>query len=270
MITDEKVSQRLLLWITRPLVKYCLRHSHGIRDVIAALKINFVEIAEQEINRSGVRSNASRISVLTGVHRTDVAQILKQRELPQTEKGSIIIRVMGQWRHDKRFSLRQGKPRILTHEGPDSEFHALVTAVTKNIHPAAVLRELERSGFVRKTRRGVKLLLQLTSLRRNPEEGYKLLSKDLDTLTLAAEENLLSNPPISNLHIRTEYDNVVLKEVPNIKIWLRDEGKAFHKRAREFISQYDKDINHNLESEEGGGYVALGAFSWVDLERRGK
>lgn len=268
MIIDESIRFKLLRLLTRPLVQYCLRHSNGLREVLGAIKLNFVEIAEEEIRKNGQRPNASRISVKTGVHRTDVAKILKERELPIPEQSSICLRVVGQWRHDKNYSFPNGKPRILSCEGPGSEFHNLVAAVTKNIHPAAVLLELERSGFARKTRRGVKLLLQMTSLQKNPEEGFKLLSKDLDLLTRAAEENLFGQIDSSNLHIHTEYDNVVLSEIPAIKAWLRDEGKAFHKRAREYISQLDKDINPEHANKEGGGYIALGAFSWTNISEQ--
>lgn len=268
MMIDESLRLRFLRILSRPLVAYCLRHAHSLRDLIAAVKINFVELAEEEMRRAGTRINVSRISVRTGVHRTDVTQIIRERVLPTGDTGSVVLRVIGQWRHDKRFSMRANKPRILSCEGPESEFHQLVNSVTMNVHPAAVLGELLRSGFARKTKRGLKLLLQMQALRSNPEEGFKLLSRDLDTLLRAGEQNLFSRPAVSNLHIRTEYDNVVLSEIENVRIWLRDEGKVFHKRAREYISQFDKDVNQSLANEAGGGYVVLGAFSWAESEHQ--
>lgn len=261
---EQSLRYKLLLILTRPIVRYCLRHSHALQDLLAVLKVNFVELAARDTALMSGRSNISRISVLTGVHRTDVAKILKEGVTPGLDRSSIIQRVIGQWRHDTQFSSRPNKPRVLSCTGPNNQFQELVASVTTTIHPAAVLRELQRLEYVEVTPRGVRLRLQFESLAGDPEQGFQLLGKDINTLIMAAEQNVLERPESSNLHVRTEYDNVVVRHLPAIRAWVREEGKAFHKRVREYVSRFDKDLTDGLENEQGGGVVAVGAFAFLE------
>jgi hypothetical protein len=69
-----------------------------------------------------------------------------------------------------------------------------------------------------------------------------------------------------NLHIHTEYDNVPTKDLPKIRAWLLDQGKAFHRRAREYLSRFDRDVSRtSSESDSGSGRVIVTAFSWTEV-----
>ena len=93
------------------------------------------------------------------------------------------------------------------------------------------------------------------------QEGFELLAKDTEDLIGAVEENIFFPDDIPNLHARTEYDNIRQDALQEIKEWLYDEGSAFHKRARHFLSQYDLDIYPDRTYKEGRVKVTLGAFS---------
>jgi hypothetical protein len=61
---------------------------------------------------------------MTGVHRTDVAQIRSEASYQPREKHTASD-VINQWRYDERFCLRRGKPRPLSFDGKSSEFAEL-------------------------------------------------------------------------------------------------------------------------------------------------
>ena len=251
-------------FLLRPIVRFCLRRAHSIQDFMEAAKIVFIDIAADELTRADERVNVSRLSVLTGLYRKDVTRIYKEQQTGHSEPQSILGRVIGHWRHNKRFTNKSGQPKVLSLKGEKSEFRLLVQTISKNINPGTVLFELERMGSVERTPNGVKLVRQMPGFGRNPQKGFELLSKDIQTLVDAVQENLLSKVRPSNLHIRTEYDNIATEHLPEIRRWLIDEGKVFHRKAREYISKFDKDINPELgDGSQGGGKVVVNAFSFT-------
>ncbi|MCB0344212.1 MAG: hypothetical protein KDD66_03810 [Bdellovibrionales bacterium] len=254
----------VIQFLLRPIVRFCLRRAHSIQDFMEAAKIVFVDIAAEELKRAEERVNVSRLSVLTGLYRKDVTRIYKEQQTGHSEPQSLSGRVIGQWRHDKRFLNKSGQPRVLGTKGEKSEFRQLVQTVSKNINPGTVLFELERMGSIERTPNGVKLVRQMPGFGSNPSKGFELLSRDIQTLVDAVQENLLAKVRPSNLHIRTEYDNIAKEHLPTIRNWLIDEGKVFHRKTREYLSKFDKDINPELgDSTVGGGRVVVNAFSFT-------
>lgn len=251
--------------LMRPLVRFCVRNAHSVQDFYNLAKSVFLSVAQEEMLKSTRKVNVSRLAALTGLHRDEVSKLLSKEGQYEPAPRSILDRVIGQWRHDKRFRTKAGEPRVLSFGEENSEFDELVGSVSKGLYSGTVLFELKRSGAVEETARGLRLVQQMFSVAGDPKQGFSLLSEDIDSLMCAGEENLTRPDEIPNLHIRTDYDNIVVEAVPEIKRWLVDEGKSFHKRAREFLASFDKDINPQLADKAGGVRVALTAFSHAIL-----
>lgn len=258
-VASNQAFQKAIRLMLRPIVRYCLRNAKVLQDFIDVAKLVFMEVAEEEIRKTTDKVNVSRLSVMTGLHRKDVTRIFKEKKEPVRQSPHILTRIIGQWEQDSRFTTKSGSPRILNYEGEQSEFHQLVKIVSKNINPATVLFELERTSAVQKTPRGVKLLGQALILGEDDGKGFELLSRDVTTLMDCVEENLTRTGLSPHMHIRTEYDNVFQEDLPQIQHWLREEGKKFHKRARDYISQFDQDVNSNPE-KTAGARVVVTAF----------
>ncbi|MCB0331903.1 MAG: hypothetical protein KDD55_00320 [Bdellovibrionales bacterium] len=258
----EEVLRKLL----RPIIQFCIRRSYSMQDLTHIAKIVFVEAAEDEIIREGGKVNASRLSVLTGIRRVDVTNI--HRRNPQDRKKdpqTVSSRIVLQWRHDQSFTTKAGKPRVLTYKTDDSEFADLVRQVSTHIHPGAALYDLQRLGYVEETPRGVRLVKQLYTTRGDLQKAFEIASDDMTSLIDAVDETFYEDPEVNNLHIRTVYDNIIVESLPKIRKWMIREGKEFHKKARDFLSQFDKDINRELEGKDGGAEVSLTAFSYTPL-----
>ena len=252
--------------ILKPLVRMCLRNSISIQPLITLLKSAYVEVTVEELSRAGKKVNMSRFNVMTGVQRADIALLYKKKEPLKPIIGDIVKRVIGQWSNDRRFTTKDGKPRVISFAGRDSEFERLVQLVTTSVGPKAVLFDLERIGAVQQTTSGLKLVATTVKHGKDRVQAGKLLSKNIETLIQTTHENGLSeSEEVPHLHIRTEYDNVFVKDLPKIREWLKREGRKFHKRARDFISRYDQDISDN-PGGTAGGRVILGAFSLTSHE----
>lgn len=249
-----------------PVITYCLRNSIKLQDVVESAKIAFIRCAEAELKRGSLDASVSRLSVMTGVHRRDVTRLFKEN-LPK-ESTNIITRVIGQWQEDKRFCSSSGKPRVLEVEGDPSEFTELIRSVSTDLNPYTVLYELERLGMVeREEDGGVKLTSGMFMPKGDLKQGMLFLANDTVELMSAIEENLAGMQEMPNYHIKTEYDNVAQDSLPVIRAWFLKQGSAFHKKARDFLSKHDKDINPSLKDKEGGARVVLGGFSRVEVKR---
>lgn len=260
--------------ILRPVVRFCLRRGLSFQAFLDLSRALFVEEARKEIERGGDSANVSRISALTGLNRRQVTEQTVSPD-PKPSSATMLSRVTGTWENDRRFSSRDGKPRLLSCEGTGSEFHYLVAAVSKDLNAYTVLKELERAKRVEREDGGVKLLASSFIIRGDSEEGFRLLGDDVHELVCAVEENVLERPRVPNLHLRTEYTRVRAAEAKRVREWLLEEGSALHARARKFLSTLDLDL-HPVDVQRTGGRnkpvdsirVVLGTFGRLEQEEQ--
>lgn len=137
-----------------PLVRTLIGFGISWPMLAALLKSVYVEVAERGFALPGRPMTDSRITLLTGVHRKDVSQI--RNAPPAAEEvaaaaPSLGAQVLSRWLTDAAFLDADGRPRPLPRSsGPDGEpgFEALVTGISKDIRPRALLDELLHAGLV--------------------------------------------------------------------------------------------------------------------------
>lgn len=248
--------------ILRPVVRLFIRNTQSYQTFCTIAKAIFVEVAEKELRSFTTKVNTSRISALTGLNRNEVTRLVNVTPEQGAPPISLTQRIIGRWQTDPRFITSNGTPRVLSYEGTESEFHNLVRAVNQHLNPGTVLFSLESRGFLQRSPRGVRLQEQVDYGAGNVEEVSDLLAHDVATLFDTVHDNL-GIAPSTHLHLRTEFDNIQSDKLSEIRAWLLAEGRALHKRAREYLAQYDLDVNGVTNSEaQGGGKVVLGSFSF--------
>lgn len=257
----DKLKIDCLRQLLSPIIRFCLRSSITLQDLIESAKVVFVKLGTELMQEGEDNINTSRLAVMTGVHRKDVQKIRDEGGLGDNTK-SFTRRLLAQWEQDRQFCGQNGKPLVLTCGGEGSDFWRLVRKLSKELNPATVLFELERINAVRRTPRGLKLTMDFELLRGNPLEGLRQVSSDATDLLEAVRENVYEGSKTPNLHLRTEYDNVFVEDLPEIREWLVLEGSKFHKKVREYLARFDQDLNPNSK-KTGGGKVMVGAFSRV-------
>ena len=263
MSSVAEIREKCLRRMLRPIVRFCIRGASKLQDFQDIAKAVFVEVAAEEIERRGERVNISRLSVVSGVHRKDVTKIYREKEEPSRRVSALLWRVVGRWEQDKSFINKRGTPKALICDGEGSEFYELVASISQNVGPLAVLFELERLGMVKRVGTRIRLLKTVPRFNRDPEEGYELLADDMESLVEAVEENILEDKEVRNLHIRTECSKVAQRDIETVRRWLLEEGKAFHKRCRDFLALYDRDINP-AQDDDPVARVNVTAFSLTE------
>lgn len=263
------LTNKMLCLMLRPLVRLFIRHNHGFAEVMEALRSEFIHVAIENLDVSGHEVNTSRVSAVTGIGRREVLKVMKSPVLV-TNQATISSRVIGAWEQGKEYKDDKGEIKRLSICGTGSEFFNLVESVSKDINPYTLLFELERTGSIKRiSEDSIELVKNEFVTAKAPEDSIELVSSDLDDFVTAVDENIYGGEMAPNLHLKTEYTNVRLSSIPEIKKWIMKEGSDFHKRIRDFVAKFDLDLypdtdqQTGVEREEGGVRVALGTFSRI-------
>lgn len=246
--------------ILKPVARFCVKHSLGLKDIVEMTKVVLIEAAAEEMERSGEKINMSRLASITGVHRKDCVRIHREGNVA-TDTNRFASRVIGIWRDSKRYQTSSGRPKVITYKGEDSELAEIVRSLSTDLRSGAVLFDLERLGAVERTATGLKLQAGAYVPKGNPTEGFRLLAEDTSDLMQAISENIYcADDELPNYHAKSEYDNVSPDDVPKIRKWLFKQCSDFQTKVEKHISKYDLDINPK-RGKKGGARIAVGLFS---------
>lgn len=259
----EKALQHLL----RPIVRLCVRYAVKIVDVEMVLKTLFIQEAKEQLRLNGEIESVSKISVMTGIQRPAVNEILKSN-LKDSEPRStnLLMKIIGAWQTKPDFTTTQGKPRVLQFEGKQSEFAKLVLSVSQALNPYTVLYELERAKLIEKGSRGLKLLSKSFISNLDTEQSLQFLSSDIADLTAAVDENLQKGASPVNHHLTTEYDNIPQEKEDEVRLALLEEGEKFHARIRTLLSGYDRDMNSSKSYNKNSSAMRVALCSFARCE----
>jgi hypothetical protein len=145
-----------VLRLLDPLVKWLLEAGLGVGDLVSLVKIAYVRAAREQGRSAGGESrrpNVSRIAVITGLTRIEVANILAQGTGdPAYVRGrQRAERVLSGWWNDAAFQDPTGQPAALPLRGGKHSFVALVERYSGEAWlVATILEELLRVKAVRR------------------------------------------------------------------------------------------------------------------------
>lgn len=251
--------------LLRPLVRFCVRRGVRIQELEELVRRSLVEEARVTIEDAGGDASVSKISVTTGIHRVEVARLLSGERRPKG-KHDVLNRVVGLWSQRKSLCSRDGSPRPLTFEGTSSEFAELVASISKEVTHYPILFELERIGAIEYEGQKVRLKVLEYLPHGDVEHGLQVLSEDIEDLVTTVEGNLTSNADAPNLHLRTAYDNIDPKNLPEIRTHILKRGIEFQREMREYLSALDRDVTpeaaaDTVTEDTPRAKVVVGSFS---------
>jgi hypothetical protein len=142
---------RAVLRLLNPLVRLLLEAGIGVGEFHQLAKMAYARAARDAAKEA--RPNYSRIAVLTGIPRGEVAEILRRPEeqAPPVERGGQRAeRVLQGWWNDGDFCDAFGKPSKLPLRGSRRSFAALVKRYAGDPRVVTLLKELVRVRAVRR------------------------------------------------------------------------------------------------------------------------
>lgn len=189
---------RALRRLLRPLVRLLIREGMTFPALSALLKEVYVSVGERDYAPADGRQTDSRISLITGVHRKDVRRLRAGRgdETPgPTAALSLSAQIIALWAGSPDFSDGAGRPRPLARfaeEGPS--FESLVTRVSKDIRPRAVLDDWLERGLAHYDAQGQVVLTEAALVpRENLAELAFFLGRNLHDHIAACDHNLVDD-----------------------------------------------------------------------------
>ena len=113
----------------------------------------YVSVAEHEFTLVGKEQTDSRVSLLSGVHRKEVAR-LRGAGAPVSSVPTSVSRfgqIIARWLGEAEYRDESGQPRALPKSSAgerEASFESLVESVTRDVRPRAVLDEWLSQGLV--------------------------------------------------------------------------------------------------------------------------
>jgi hypothetical protein len=223
-----------------PLVRVLLRHGMAFADFAELAKRTYVQVAAKDFALPGKRQTDSRISVLTGLTRKDVARLQAEdlaSDAALAAERNRAARVLNAWVLQRK--AVDGTPAPLTME----QFAELVRESSGDMPARAVLDELLAVGAVVRGEDGA---LKLMTLDYRPgadgadPRNLLLLGEHARDLISAIDHNLTHSAEERFIQRRIYFDNIPVSEVARIRQALRTYGEALIAQSREVMAPADQ------------------------------
>ena len=251
--------------LLRPVVRQMIAYGIAYPAFNRILKQMFVEIAEHEFSLPFKRQTDSRLALVTGISRKEIAQLRRQKQsvtdMPDVE-DSVITHVIGRWMAGPPFAAPDGVPRRLQYESDDprgASFSRLVRELGADIPVRAVLDELLRLGSVALQPDGdVELQHEAHIPAAGTEGKLALLGSDPAELFSTIIHNV-EHAKTHWLQRKVVYDNIGSNALQALQNEARRAGEDFVRRANALLASYDRDRHPDAPSGRRSR-VVLGVY----------
>jgi hypothetical protein len=172
-----------------PFARLMVARGVAFSDLIERLKGHYVEAAQ---TLSDGKTTDSRLSVMTGLQRRDIARLREFRAKPR--KPNPLTRLVALWQTDPAYA-RAGAPRDLPRNGPAPSFEHLARMVRQDVHPRTFLDALEAAGTVRVKADSISLIETAYVPLGGSKDQLAYLAENVGDHLSAAIENVLGRTP---------------------------------------------------------------------------
>ena len=251
-----------ILRLLRPLVRVLLRNGVSYSGFADLAKWVFVDVAAREFGVSGRKQSDSRISVVTGLTRKEVARIKKIETPDDTaaeQQYNRAARVIGGWLRDSRFTDRNGSPVPLPFDGQAS-FSELVKAYSGDMTARSILDELLRVGAVERSQEGMIRLLVSAYVPVGSDAGkLHILGTDVALLIGTIDHNMRETQEQPRFQRKVAYDNLPAEALPRLRELSHEHGQALLREIDRYLSQQDRDTNPAAQGT-GRKHAGIGIY----------
>lgn len=248
--------------LLRPLVRLCIRGGMTFPALAQLLRELFVNVAEHDFALEGKEQTDSRVSLLTGIHRKEVAR-LRGAGAPVNETPATLSRtsaIIARWIAAPEFTDAKGDPLPLrrTASGDAPSFESLVASITKDVRPRAVLDEwLDRELVTINDDEQIVLVDAAFVPRGDDDRKWHYLGRNLHDHIAAAADNVSSTTP-HFLERAVHYDGLSPKLVKRLEARSRE-------LAMEALKVANREANRAVAKDKGGkGRWNFGIYIYCD------
>lgn len=264
----------------RPIVRILLRNGVIWKEFAELAKSVYVEMAGKDYGIAGRQTNASRVSILTGLTRREVK---KQRDLIAAggagpDRMSNITRLLSGWYQDPDYLDDDGQPASLARDGDGVSFESLHRAYGGDIPAVAMLKELVKVGVVAEQGDG-----RLRPLSRyympdpqDPEAMLRAGSVLNDIGNTVASNLAREQSGESRFEGRATESSIPARHAAAFGEFVESEGQSFLERVDAWLTHHQADEKANDgdskdDNKTEGGRIGVGVYMIRDDDKvRGK
>jgi hypothetical protein len=242
-----------------PLVRFLLRKEVSFDAFSQLARKVYVDISEERLLENEGKATTSRIAIVTGLTRKDVAKLrmLSVDPSAMTPRYNRSSKVISGWLHDSDFYDSRKQPRMLNPDGKHPSFESLVTRYSGDMPYRAMLKELLGTETVEISATGKIRLLKRSFIPHDDEsEGISILGNETHNLIDTIDHNLNSD---SKEELRFQrnvaYDNLPEEAIPEFKVFVEENGQRMIDQFNRWLAARDRDVTGD---NEGTGRMKAG------------
>ena len=263
---------RAVKQLLKPLVGILLDNGLTYGWLTKMLKVIYVDVAEAEFSLPDKAQTDSRISLLTGVHRKDVRRLRSEDKDAFEPPSSIFLgaQLVAIWTTEAHFLDKLGKPAPLarlggtSRQGSSVSFEELVTLVSKDIRPRAILDEWLRLGAVSINEHDeVCLIVDAFIPARGYDEKVYYLGKNIHDHMAAARCNVQSETP-PFLERSVYYDQLSKESVKKLATLSEAKAMVMLKDLNAVARKMHNEDNRNKSADQP---INFGVYFYKDNDR---
>jgi len=275
----NKTLSNAILKLLRPLVRVMLSHGISYGEFIELARQSFVTTADNDYPPESRKQSISRIAMMTGINRKEVARIrdyvtgLKVSAESSTgneNKSSLSqdtynrgVRIISGWNRDAAFCDDDGIALPLPFDGTDNSFTMLVKKYSGDIPARAALDELLRVGAIRLLGSGEVSLCNDTAYvpDKDQEAKFQILGNSTADLLTTIEHNLNAETGTTRLQLTTAYNNLPQSAVEAFRKLSREDGIKLLRKMDLWLAAHDRDANTEItESNDSRMRLGIGIY----------
>ena len=151
--------------LLRPVVRFLLRRGVVWSELSDLSKEVYVDVARQEYGIDGRPTNISRVAMLTGLSRREVARVRdfldadasqgnREGDRESDREGNRIARILTGWHVDPEFTDAAGRPKDLLATGPLESLPSLLKRYAGDLPHGAIRKEMSHRGLIQELEGG--------------------------------------------------------------------------------------------------------------------
>jgi hypothetical protein len=195
---------RALRVLIRPLVRLAIKAGVKYADLDELIRSSLIDEAKAQCAENE-RTNGSKLSMMTGLHRKEIADRLSSAHadsaihVSDRPKQPVARQVFEKWAHEARKRSKLRRLAIVSNRKAAITFTRIVREIVTDVHPRSVLDELVRLGAVREL------------------DGYVEMTGSSFTAPTSADTRLSLLSTNAGAMLRTSTENVLITRSPQLE-----------------------------------------------------
>jgi hypothetical protein len=265
-----QVLSAAVLRLLRPLVRILLRNGVSYSSFADLAKWVYVDVAMREFGVEGRKQSVSRVSIITGLSRKEVARV---RQMPRpedhasSESYNRAARVIAGWRRDTNFLDDHGEPAVLPMTDEGISFSELVKRYSGDVPARAILDELIRVRAVEQLEDDrVRLLARAYIPESSEADKLNILGTDVGYLIDTIDHNLRSDTSGPFFQRKVAYDNLPEEVLPRFRELTGEKAQALLESLDRWLAKHDRDVTPSVKGS-GRNRAGIGIYYFEEPYR---